>query len=1469
MLSENIKRYILSSLSVTSEKGITELQSLTDGKSGSEVYRIRVNSSRSRNSGIYIVKLTSINSLWYDEKNNEATANEVLQTNIEDFKNRIVKKYADSIVDDYHVMIFRQANDSILKTVSLEKLKLSEQQKVISVLAYELLNNWNLNCHYESKPISDLFFSALSYRLEENGTFIKRINCLLEKSEAKAICINKTILPNPHYYIFHINEWAEKAQNISFFIGNVHGDLHRKNILCSKENTGNIEIDYFLIDYDTYSYSKGLFFDHAYLELSIYFDTIFVEQDTKSLYDTICKIVSCDLFSDISNTVDEPVLNLRNSICQGIKRWKEEHFTHVSDDIIIQYLIMQIIVGANYFSKSKIVDDNTLEKLLMYMGVCFRRLFEIIDFEWKAEDVSKLCYPLSQKNNVDDLWEKSIKKINRRIPVLITDDYYSVDDYNSNLEGLYLIDLSLVIDIGKNASPNDIKTNLFKKLSNHKHVLLWEQNEKGTQAISNNTCIIFSDKKESSVPSYGVLWKNDRESISQIFDVLLSNGKMQPFMFVFDIHVGIQYAKNLFQYLLEKCDKLKGSFFVLLGKTIISEDDSITIKHSGLDYYELKHADLLDVSLCAKTFISSSVLQKKAQSIVLPTIDTIDTCELTEIEITHYETSVELVYSGKEGESDDLDFGYSFYHGEEIKWSDLANNYDLPLVENYEEKRNELIRIVEKESPRVKSVKLIHGAGTGGTTLAKRLLWDLKDQFPCIRLKKYTEETPSIIMDIYKRTGKRVFLSIEMGSTVISSDDLKTLMSIINEENGRLLVLQIERSDRVSQADQNTVFINLHDTLRENLALNFYNKFKAMTKDIERINYLYFITAKKGDWMEQRCPFFYGFYTFQEEYHFENSIKQTIKCCDNDMRAVLSDMAINTIYSQNICIQFSELCARLNKDPDSTITNIYESFDSSISKLLVQKDDGLRICHPLIAKRIIIELYSDSNYGDALYSATINYIDHLYSLYDSNNNYSDDVLRELIIDRSYIDSERTRFSNLIENMTTFNQKESVFKKLIEKYPKNPHYYNHLARLLAEDSTNHYEPSIELLKKAIEIANEENLPTSTHYITLGCIYGKQILTDIKENLILKRNNRLSSSLVELIDSVEKTYLYANLAFQQGRQNAAKNNIYVYFPQINLETEIIKRVVSYDAQNRSLNDLNVKEGQFRSFYIEHYNKAAYLLMEMQNNFESYDESYLDYLKKATERVNSVDENEPKIVSQLEKWTKEDGSFAYQSRRLYSLSLFIRNGNSWKNTDKKALQAVKNSMTKNLLNGRNGEKEPTDIRCWFEAAKRLDDFNPDECIRMIEDYMEDGYKKEYILFYLDFLLLEKGISNYSKIMQHINKCKAMLPSGINSATSRDAYFDLQKGCPILPFNEIERDKSGIMLGLMEFTGTITQIKRTTIGYISVDVLGVEAYFTPSIKDENNKRREFTMKNITDRVKFNLMFSYSGFRAWNVQII
>ena len=71
---------------------------------------------------------------------------------------------------------------------------------------------------------------------------------------------------------------------------------------------------------------------------------------------------------------------------------------------------------------------------------------------------------------------------------------------------------------------------------------------------------------------------------------------------------------------------------------------------------------------------------------------------------------------------------------------------------------------------------------------------------------------------------------------------------------------------------------------------------------------------------------------------------------------------------------------------------------------------------------------------------------------------------------------------------------------------------------------------------------------------------------------------------------------------------------------------------------------------------------------------------------------------------------------------------------------------------------------------------------------------------------------------------------------------------------------------MGLREFRGAITEIRGNTAGVIQIDGMNMTAIFIPSIVDESGTKREFTSKNVTDRVKFNLMFSYSGLRAWNV---
>ena len=88
------------------------------------------------------------------------------------------------------------------------------------------------------------------------------------------------------------------------------------------------------------------------------------------------------------------------------------------------------------------------------------------------------------------------------------------------------------------------------------------------------------------------------------------------------------------------------------------------------------------------------------------------------------------------GEGDSL--GEAFYKGNEVSWNDIANHRDLMLLEekNYRKLRERLLKHLEENSPRVRRLRIVHGAGTGGTTLSKRILWDLKDTIPGARLKK-------------------------------------------------------------------------------------------------------------------------------------------------------------------------------------------------------------------------------------------------------------------------------------------------------------------------------------------------------------------------------------------------------------------------------------------------------------------------------------------------------------------------------------------------------------------------------------------------------------------------------------------------------------------------------------------------------------------------------------------------------------
>ena len=114
MITQDVQKFIKSALNIVSDQGIKQCITLTEGKSDAEVYRMCIISRRSRNNGTYIVKLVDTEGVWYDADRNEASKAVAIWTHKTLFKDKLVELCAEKVVGKYHVIIYRQANDSIL-----------------------------------------------------------------------------------------------------------------------------------------------------------------------------------------------------------------------------------------------------------------------------------------------------------------------------------------------------------------------------------------------------------------------------------------------------------------------------------------------------------------------------------------------------------------------------------------------------------------------------------------------------------------------------------------------------------------------------------------------------------------------------------------------------------------------------------------------------------------------------------------------------------------------------------------------------------------------------------------------------------------------------------------------------------------------------------------------------------------------------------------------------------------------------------------------------------------------------------------------------------------------------------------------------------------------------------------------------------------------------------------------------------
>ncbi|KAL3865634.1 hypothetical protein ACJMK2_043005 [Sinanodonta woodiana] len=455
----------------------------------------------------------------------------------------------------------------------------------------------------------------------------------------------------------------------------------------------------------------------------------------------------------------------------------------------------------------------------------------------------------------------------------------------------------------------------------------------------------------------------------------------------------------------------------------------------------------------------------------------------------------------------------AFFRGGTIKWPIWyecgAGHLDV--------ERDLLQKMVEKvksygENFKSEKIILSHAPGSGGTTFAQRLLWELKQFFPCAQAKLHTGAPISECVSRIEFLGSRTHLPVVLlldGEEMQRVDHLRRMVKDVC-----LIILYVKRypysmknkqatsskfwlQGKVSQCEANMLSLKFQDHCDEEskkLALH------ALSMDVKssKVHYVYE----------------FGLTAYEHEYRgVQSYVRGYLQIEKNPTgellpwQTVLGYLSLVYYYGQSsVPCQF--FGTKLGFSPNATIT--IDDFPSQMTEFIVPdmneaKKNMIRICHFIIAKEILeqiltrhqpksIEKNSETLSKEArsnLHNFAMEFIEYASKKKVKaamSLNIVNDVLARTFIfrDSSYIEEpdaelvpgRKLKISLLmsdIECSKPYTERLNVFKKLVECFPNNPNFHAHLGRfygLYRKDDIQDEKKAEQCFEKALNLCSHE-------------------------------------------------------------------------------------------------------------------------------------------------------------------------------------------------------------------------------------------------------------------------------------------------------------------------------------------------------------------------------------------------------------
>lgn len=833
-----------------------------------------------------------------------------------------------------------------------------------------------------------------------------------------------------------------------------------------------------------------------------------------------------------------------------------------------------------------------------------------------------------------------------------------------------------------------------------------------------------------------------------------------------------------------------------------------------------------------------------------------------------------------------------FLKGEQISWEALRLEYDeIPIdkviYENFITELRNSLKTVESKN---KLFSVMHKPGFGGTTLARRIAWDMHNKFPVLMLNRYNNaETWGVITAFYETVKKGILIVAD--ENIVSKTEIEELQKEVKNSIFPIAVLNVSRIRHSSGGNEKkSLFINI---INEESCKRLEQRCKKLAIQkftLEEVKRRENALAKVS--VNDKCPLLIGLFYLEELFEgTQEYVKRFIDDIDDELEA---DKIKNAMIVISMCDFFGQkkvypiiLAKILN--PTNVKKFNTKDFMKRVQELFIfELNNGttyVKSKHYLISKEIIKQLFvQDSrsdNWRDFVADRSKYFIDLSLSVCDKKIDSDLQLLmKDLFIENRDTEYLKGKFSLLIESCSLEEDKETILYYLTKKYDEFinneidiesqmyneyqflAHLWGHLGRFYSQKGKmNNPTKAEDCCRKALEYSEK-----------IGCY--DYIILHIAGDTTSKR----MQLILESIDNVDNLKLNMDLLIEgisEAQEYFEKSIIYgnEEYGRVGLLTLWTKFLIKFSSFMKVKNIFDTSEIENLCKKMDCSNKEVWLLDCISNTIELME--YMDYDEYSDTAQNIIYDLKTDFSTKLIQVEKSNvlqelnnyldrltSGIIKNSEKISNVKRMIIRNILNKYRDEKGINytkfAQKDKQTKkdinlvmNYLNDNliQEKKKNNDFVLWFNLVK-YSDVSLDDAIKMAYSWFDFQQEEKvidprpaYFLYVLHYLRALDGFTNsieegerYRKICRKICEEKKKDNLTVNYSKVRD-WLGNGKGVRAL-VDDRNIDYSNILKdsGLMKVKGKFLEIdpsNRRVYGYITVIepvyLKGAKVFFKP----------------------------------------